>query len=431
MTGQAKEINAAGVILAAGREIRAYPASHMIPKSLLEVDGKPLIERNIDIMRDRLGLKRILVVVGDDENRIVDFFNNRNMGVDLTFVHQQDRKGIGQALLLAEAYTGDEKFFVILGDELYIDSNHEDLLEFLDADVDAVLMFKEETDKAKIAANYTGKIRDDKVLSLTEKPRSPDTNLMGVGTYLLSRRVYQYIRHTEPSPLRGEVEITDVLSNMARERDVHACILSGTYLNVNDIDDLNAANYLLRQKRINQCRVSVVIPAYNEEVTITSVITDFINHKDVDDVVVVDNNSKDRTGELSIKAGARVVMEEKQGYGAALKKGLDQAEGDIVILTEADGTFDSRDVPKFLEYLKDCDMVVGTRTTRQMIEQGANMNPLIRLGNIVYGKIIELLWWRQGPRFTDVGCTYRAIWKTSYKDIQPYLVSRGRNFLRK
>ena len=97
------------------------------------------------------------------------------------------------------------------------------------------------------------------------------------------------------------------------------------------------------------------------------------------------------------------------------------------MLTEADGSFQSKDIPKFLQYLKDCDMVIGTRTTRQLIEQGANMEGLLRWGNVIVGKLIEGLWWGQ-ERFTDVGCTYRAIWKTSYEKIRPYLEASGPDF---
>ena len=66
-------------------------------------------------------------------------------------------------------------------------------------------------------------------------------------------------------------------------------------------------------------------------------------------------------------------------------------------------------------------MVIGTRTTRQLIEQGANMDGPLRWGNVVVGKLIEALWWGLEPRFTDVGCTYRAIWRDAYFKIREYL----------
>jgi hypothetical protein len=73
-------------------------------------------------------------------------------------------------------------------------------------------------------------------------------------------------------------------------------------------------------------------------------------------------------------------------------------------------------------------MVIGTRTTRQLIEQGANMDGLLRWGNVVVGKLIEALWWAQEPRFTDVGCTYRGLWKDTYLKIRDYLTGIGPEF---
>ena len=90
-------------------------------------------------------------------------------------------------------------------------------------------------------------------------------------------------------------------------------------------------------------------------------------------------------------------------------------------MVEADGTFRAKDLGKLLEFLKDADMVIGTRTTRQMIEQGANMDGLLRWGNVVVGKLVEALWWKVEPRFTDVGCTYRAIWRDEWVKIRPFL----------
>jgi hypothetical protein len=63
-----------------------------------------------------------------------------------------------------------------------------------------------------------------------------------------------------------------------------------------------------------------------------------------------------------------------------------------------------------------------------MIEQGSNMGGILRLGNIVVGKLIEVLWWGQEPRFTDVGCTYRALWKTTWTKIRTQATHTGPEF---
>ena len=178
--------------------------------------------------------------------------------------------------------------------------------------------------------------------------------------------------------------------------------------------------------------VSVIVPAYNEEATIGAVVRDYVACEYVDEVIVVDNNCKDRTAELAREAGARVVQESTPGYGSALRAGLEAATNDIFVLTEADGSFKAHDVGKLLAYLEDSAMVLGTRTTRQMVEQGANMGTLLRWGNVTMAKILELFWYiPHEPRLTDVGCTYRALWSKTYDVIAPGLRETGRSSHRK
>jgi glycosyltransferase involved in cell wall biosynthesis len=175
--------------------------------------------------------------------------------------------------------------------------------------------------------------------------------------------------------------------------------------------------------------VSLVIPAHNEAESIATVVEEFRQSALLDEIVVVDNNCTDRTAELAAAAGARVVAESSPGYGSALRAGMAAALGDILVLVEADGSFRARDLPKLLAYLEDAGMVIGTRTTRQMVEQGANMRFLLRWGNVAMAKFLELLWyWPHEPRFTDVGCTYRALTRETFEAIRSRLQGRGPEF---
>jgi len=178
-------------------------------------------------------------------------------------------------------------------------------------------------------------------------------------------------------------------------------------------------------------RVAVVVPCYNEEATIAAVVADYLGQDVVDRVLVVDNNSRDKSGDIAREAGAEVLLEMGQGYGAALRAGLDHAAGgsDILVITEADGSFRAADVPKLLHYLSDCSMALGTRTTRQMVEQGANMDWLLRWGNVSMAKLLELMWLiPHEPRLTDVGCSYRALWAEAWKTISPGTRESGPSF---
>jgi UDP-N-acetylglucosamine diphosphorylase / glucose-1-phosphate thymidylyltransferase / UDP-N-acetylgalactosamine diphosphorylase / glucosamine-1-phosphate N-acetyltransferase / galactosamine-1-phosphate N-acetyltransferase len=175
--------------------------------------------------------------------------------------------------------------------------------------------------------------------------------------------------------------------------------------------------------------VSLVIPAYNEEQTIRHVVEEFRQEPNLDEIVVVDNNCRDRTAELAAAAGARVVVESRPGYGSALLAGMTAATGEILVLVEADGSFRARDVVKLLVYLDDAGMVMGTRTTRQMVEQGANMRFLLRWGNVFMAKFLQLCWLRPSePRFTDVGCTFRALTRTTFDKIRHRLRETGPAF---
>ncbi len=176
-------------------------------------------------------------------------------------------------------------------------------------------------------------------------------------------------------------------------------------------------------------KVSLVIPAYNEEATISSVIIDFKTQNHLDEIIIVDNNSNDRTYEIASSHDICVIQEMKQGYGNALRAGMDHATGDIIILSEADGSFRSSDIDKFLAYIEDADMVIGTRTTKQMVDQGARMNFIIRMANIAWAKFLQMLWFfTNETRFTDVGCTYRALWQQTYNTIRPGLKAIGPEF---
>ena len=160
--------------------------------------------------------------------------------------------------------------------------------------------------------------------------------------------------------------------------------------------------------------VSVVFPAYNEEENIHAAIRDF-SQEYVDEIIVVDNNSTDKTREEAAKTNARIISETRQGYGFALRKGLSEAKGDYIIMAEPDGTFSGMDMIKLLTYAEEVDMVQGSRTNRSFIWSGANMGFLIKWGNWAVGKAIEVLF--NGTCLSDVGCTMRLIKKEALKKI--------------
>lgn len=418
-----------GVIPAAGKGIRMLPNTVRSQKALLQVDGVSILERNVRIMRDQLGIRSVYVLVGYRKQQVMEQLGDgHKLDVAVTYIVIDDiNKGLAYGILQLERYL-KAVFCVILGDEVYLDSNHQEMLDLTGDDFDVVCAIKEAQHPVSIKKNYSLQMQGGLITSLVEKPEIVQNNYLGCGTYFLQPGFFDYIKKTPISPRTGRVELTEVINLVAASGGrVYPFILKGKYINVNSISDYSAAKYMVRSTNFSKKSVSLIIPAYNEESSIGYVLDDFKDK--VEEMVVINNNSKDRTEGIAKAKGARVLTGSFKGYGEALKFGLDSARGDILILTEADGSFVSRDLGKILEYLKDADMVLGTRTTKQMIEQAANMSFLLRWGNICMAKIIELLWlYKNEPRLTDVGCTYRGIWKSDYNVIRESLQCPGPEF---
>ncbi|MDP2660697.1 MAG: glycosyltransferase family 2 protein [Dehalococcoidia bacterium] len=166
-------------------------------------------------------------------------------------------------------------------------------------------------------------------------------------------------------------------------------------------------------------KVSVVLPTYNERDSIYEAIEDLFSTGMVDEVVVVNNNAAGGTSQEVARTRAIEAFESRQGYGYAVRKGLEAATGYYIVVSEPDGTFLGRDIMKLLAYSGDFDVVFGSRTAKDFIWEGANMGPFLRWGNWAVAKMIEVLF--NTTNLTDVGCSMRLIKRPAMERIQPHL----------
>jgi glycosyltransferase involved in cell wall biosynthesis len=156
--------------------------------------------------------------------------------------------------------------------------------------------------------------------------------------------------------------------------------------------------------------VSIVMPCLNEEAAIAACVeTALLSLSDLNmsgEVVVVDNDSSDRSAKLARAAGARVVREPVRGYGMAYLKGLTEAHGKYLVLGDSDGTYDFAALSSFVEpLLNGTDLVIGSRL-RGVIDPGA-MPWLHRyVGNPALTKAMNLLF---ASDSTDVYCGMRSV----------------------
>jgi len=161
----------------------------------------------------------------------------------------------------------------------------------------------------------------------------------------------------------------------------------------------------------NKPKISVIIPALNEEESIGLVLRD-IPEDVVNEVIVVDNGSRDNTAAVAKRSGARVISESSKGYGSACLSGISRLkqDTDIVVFLDADYSDYPQDIHSLLRPLREdkAEFVIGSRLSGTR-EKGALL-PQALFGNKLAAFLIRLFW---GFKYTDLG-PFRAI---KYKDL--------------
>jgi hypothetical protein len=172
--------------------------------------------------------------------------------------------------------------------------------------------------------------------------------------------------------------------------------------------------------------LTVVLTAYNDELSIGAAVRDFRGHPLVKRVIVVDNNSQDRTSQIAAAAGAIVVLEKQPGYGKcvyrALQEGLAQPDTELTLLCEGDMTFRAFDIDKFMAYIPHSEIVNGTRIVEQLRDRTTQLSTFMYYGNFAVGKLLEAKYLGQGT-FTDVGTTYKLCRNVALRQLLPRLNS--------
>lgn len=165
-------------------------------------------------------------------------------------------------------------------------------------------------------------------------------------------------------------------------------------------------------------RVSVVFSTYREKGSIRASIEDFMATGLVDELIVVNNNAEPGTDEEVKATEATLIYETRQGYGWGYRKGIETATGDIIVLSEPDGTFTGRDLEKFLVYSRDFPVVIGSRTNQSTILEGSKMGLARKLANVLTAKMLEVLF--NTNALTEVGCTYKCFRREVLDDLSRY-----------
>jgi len=244
-----------GIVLAGGTGSRLYPLSKVTNKHLLPVGRYPMIYYPIFKLK-QAGIEDIFIVTGKEHaGAIVNLLGSGyEMGLKFTYRIQDKAGGIAQALSLAEGFVGDDKCVVILGDNIFEDSICEFVDSFIKQKQTAKVILKEVMDPARYGV---AEIKDNRIISIEEKPSIPKSNYCVTGIYMYDNSVFDIIRTLKPSE-RGELEITDVNNEYIRRGVLSYDVFDGWWTDAGTFESLALANMLVEGRLKNIPAVSEV-----------------------------------------------------------------------------------------------------------------------------------------------------------------------------
>ena len=421
-----------GLIPAAGLGSRAWPYTNKTHKGLFNINGRTNLERIISLMRDDLGIEKVIIIIGYLGDSIRDHLGDGSKyHVSIQYIENtQLERGWAWSVLLAHEYINTH-FCVMLCDECYTSSNHAELKYVSHQNHLAICTGMHVDDLALIKKNYAIEHETDTVTKLIEKPVTVANDIMGSGTFLFSPLIFNVLEDKFKANGYSNFNLIDELNSCIQSgASVGFFELLGNYVNINDPDSLQLAKYHDRIAHFSKYKISLLICPVGNEHDIRFTTNRYRELQIFDQISIVlptDHQLEQEITDTNVET--IICPKHYKHFGQRVKYGLSKLKGDIFITTEADYSFANRDVEKLLSYLKEADIVVGTRTTRQLIHQGSRMYGPARLAHSALGKLIQVLWWTRGGRFTDVGCTFRAIWATSYRELEKDLTSTGTEFL--
>ncbi len=229
------------VLLAAGRGTRMRDLTQELPKPMLPVRGKPVLQHIVEGVRDT-GLTNILIVVGWRADVVKNFFGDGSkLTASICYETQTVQDGTGRVVALARDFVGKDPFVLSYGDILIDPANYARIRDALTG-AEAVISVKRSDDVSQGGAVFVNDKFELTDLREKPKPGEPTSPWYNAGVYAFRPSIFEFIEKLQPSP-RGEYELTDAIRNLALSgRKVQAIEIAGDWADVRDPEILAQLN---------------------------------------------------------------------------------------------------------------------------------------------------------------------------------------------
>ena len=232
-----------GVILAAGKGSRLYPVTRIVPKPILPMANRLTLEYAFDRLKE-MGIHDICIVVGENEPQMrAALGEGKQFDVHLSYVKQEEPKGLAHAVGFAEEFINREPFVLYLGDSVYGDGFDKYAARFTESGCANLNIVQEVEDPSRFGvANVDG----ERSVRLVEKPKNPESNLAMAGMYFFGPQLWDVLPTLQPS-WRGEYEITDAIQALIDKGEtVLAGVYNGVWFDTGTLDSyLETSSYLV------------------------------------------------------------------------------------------------------------------------------------------------------------------------------------------
>ena len=230
------------VLLAAGRGTRMRELTADLPKPMIEVRGKPVLQHIVEGLREA-GVREFLLIVGYRSDTVQNFFGDGSRySIEIQYATQAVQDGTGRVVDLARNFAGDSPFVLSYGDILVDPANYKRLLN-LPHDVEAIISVTRGEDVSKGGAVFLNEEMELVDLREKSKPGEPTSSWYNAGIYTFRTSIFDFTAKLKPSP-RGEYELTDAVRELTRSgKKVKALELTGEWADVRDPEVLAKLNW--------------------------------------------------------------------------------------------------------------------------------------------------------------------------------------------
>ncbi len=231
------------LILAGGRGSRLLERTDCTNKCLLDLNGKPVIEYNLDRAVEA-SVDEIILLVGHCAEQIINKYGTLYKNTRIKYVIQWEQKGLVHAIDTCTEALQNDDFFLLLGDEVLINTKIPQMLEeFRKKSTFVLCGIVHQPDNKKISRTYTVLSgENDRIFRLIEKPSNVIGDIQGTGHCLFNHEIISYINRTPIHPVRGEKELPDLIQCAVDDgKFVSMFEIAEKYTNINYKDDLEEA----------------------------------------------------------------------------------------------------------------------------------------------------------------------------------------------